>query len=108
MRGAQTSASISIHVSNSRHRGIASTANGTSHSEYCGLHTLLVSRNAATTRKHNCATRGRLGAVKATYATAAQHSRNSAPLTVLSTLGVSPDRSAPSKPAHPVKYETTL
>lgn len=101
-------ASMSIQLSSRRQRGIASTASGTSHSEYCGLQTLFVSRNTATTRKHSCARRGRRGAVSATYATPTQPSRNSAALTVLSTLGAWPGSSGPSNPAHPVKCETTL
>lgn len=99
---------MSIQLSSRRQRGIARTASGTSHSEYCGLHTLFVSRNTATTRKHSCASRGRRGAVSATYATPRQPSRNSAPLTVLSTLGVSPASSGPSNPTQPVKWEITL
>ncbi len=51
-----------IHASSRRVCGMASTASGTSHSEYCGLHTLLTSRNPATIRKATCATRGRRGA----------------------------------------------
>lgn len=65
IRGTQTSASIVIQASRIRVCGIASTASGTSHSEYCGLHTLLTSRNPATMRKANCATRGRRGAFSA-------------------------------------------
>src|SRR5438874_7833162 len=34
-----------IQASTSFQRGTASTASGTSHREYCGLHTLFVSRN---------------------------------------------------------------
>ena len=62
IRGTQTRASIVIHASRSRVCGIASTASGTSHSEYCGLHTLLNSRKNATVRNRICATRGSRGA----------------------------------------------
>jgi hypothetical protein len=65
IRGTHTSASIVIHASSTRRCGRASTASGTNHSENCGLHTLLVNRNAATTRNNSCATRGRCGAVSA-------------------------------------------
>src|SRR6478752_9605918 len=58
----QTTASDACHSSSGRHRGRASTASGSSQSEYCGDHTLLVSRNAAMTRKASWANRGRLAA----------------------------------------------
>src|SRR6478735_8733618 len=54
----QTTASDACHSSSGRHLGSASTASGSSHSEYCGDHTLLVSRNAAITRNANWANRG--------------------------------------------------
>src|SRR4029450_2945445 len=72
IRGYQTAASTTIHSSTVRQRAIASTASGTSHSEYCGLHTLFVTRNPATTRNVSDATRGRRGAVTAITATATQ------------------------------------
>ena len=50
--------------------GRASTASGSSHSEYCGLHTLLVSRNAATARNSSCGSRGRRGASRPSASTA--------------------------------------
>ncbi len=65
IRGTQTSASMVIQASRILVCGIASTASGTSHSEYCGLHTLFTSRKPATKRKASCATRGRRGAVRA-------------------------------------------
>jgi len=65
IRGTQTSASIVIQASRIRVCGIASTASGTSHSEYCGLHTLFTRRKPATRRKASCATRGRRGALRA-------------------------------------------
>ena len=65
IRGTHTSASIVIHASRIRVCGIASTASGISHSEYCGLHTLFTRRNPATSRKASWATRGRRGAFSA-------------------------------------------
>ncbi len=65
IRGTHTRASIVIHANRIRVCGIASTASGTSHSEYCGLHTLFTRRNPATMRNANCATRGRRGALSA-------------------------------------------
>lgn len=65
IRGTHTSASSVIQASRIRVCGIASTASGTSHSEYCGLHTLLTSRNPATSRNASCATLGRRGALSA-------------------------------------------
>lgn len=53
---------MTCQASSARQDGRASTASGSSHSEYCGLHTLLVSRNAATARKSSCGSRGRRGA----------------------------------------------
>jgi hypothetical protein len=44
----QTAISLNCHRRLTRHLGRASASNGTSHSEYCGLHTFVVSRNAAT------------------------------------------------------------
>ena len=77
IRGTHTSASIVIHASRIRRCGNASTASGTSHSEYCGLHTLFVNRNAATTRNATCVRRGRCLAVSAMYPIATQHETNS-------------------------------
>ena len=65
MRGTQTSASIVIQASRILVCGIASTASGTSQSEYCGLHTLLTRRKPATRRNASCATLGRRGAFRA-------------------------------------------
>ena len=50
-------------------RGRASTANGTSQMTYCGDHTLLVSRKAASVRKKTCGSRGRRGAARMISAT---------------------------------------
>jgi hypothetical protein len=49
-------------------RGRASTANGTSQITYCGDHTLFSIRNAASSRKHSCGSRGRRAAVRASTA----------------------------------------
>src|SRR5882762_7275674 len=108
MRGTQTRASMVIQASNGFQRGMASTASGSSHSEYCGLHTLLVSRNAAITSRHTWASRGRVGADIVTQAMPAQQSRNSTALTVFRIVGTWFCASTPSKPSQPVKYETTL
>lgn len=100
IRGTQTRASIVIHASRIRRCGRASTASGTSHSEYWGLHTLLVSRNAATTRKHNWARRGRRGAVHASHAMPPQAAANSSSDTEFSV--------EVSQPDHPVSDRATL
>src|SRR5918996_3494060 len=57
--------SASCQIVTSRQRGRASTARGSSHSAYCGDHTLLTSRNAATAKNASCASRGGSGAVSA-------------------------------------------
>jgi hypothetical protein len=82
-RGIQTRHSVTCQASSTRQDGRASTASGSSQSEYCGLHTLLVSRNAATTRNSSCGSRGRRGAVSASAATAASASTTAAAATVL-------------------------
>ena len=102
MWATHSSASNTIHGSRTRALGIASTASGTSHSEYCGLHTLLVSRNAAMTRKDSCAIRGQRGAVSPMTSTPTQHSRNSTSETVLRFSGACPCWRFGSKPAQPV------
>ena len=91
-----------------RRCGSASTASGTSHSENCGLHTLLVNRNAATTRKASWANRGRCGAVSARYAMPAQQARNNNAVTVLVTVGGSQNPNPGSNPCQPVNDFTTL
>ncbi len=53
----------------SRHRGRASATSGTNQIEYCGLHTLVVSRNASTDKKASWASRGLTGASSASQAT---------------------------------------
>ena len=70
IRGTHSSASAACQSSSERHFGRASTASGSSHSEYCGLHTLLSSRNPATSRKASWATRGRTGAASVSQADA--------------------------------------
>src|ERR1700733_536895 len=97
-----------IHARSTRRCGNASTASGTSHSENCGLHTLLVTRKAATTRNSSCATRGRRGAVNAMKAIAAQHITNNTATTVLSIVGGCQNPSLESNPRQPVNDLTTL
>jgi hypothetical protein len=70
-RGIQTRHSVTCQASSARQDGRASTASGSSQSEYCGLQTLFVSRNAATTRNSSCGSRGRRGAFSANTMTAA-------------------------------------
>src|SRR4029077_20342565 len=101
-------ASIVIHASRIRRCGSASTANGTSHSENCGLHTLLVNRNAATTRNATCTSRGRCLAVSTMYAIAIQQDTNSTAVTVFSTVGGCQNPRFWSNPRQPVKDFTTL
>ena len=75
---------MTCQASNTRQDGRASTASGSSQSEYCGLQTLLVSRNAAITRKSSCGSRGRRGAASPSRNTATSASRTTiaaAPLT---------------------------
>ncbi len=62
---------MTCQASSARQDGRASTASGSSQSEYCGDHTLLVSRKAATTRKSSCGSRGRRGASRASASTPA-------------------------------------
>ncbi len=69
-RGTQTRHSVTCQASSARQDGRASTASGSSQSEYCGDQTLLVSRKAATTRKSSCGSRGRRGASRPSTATA--------------------------------------
>jgi hypothetical protein len=70
-RGIHTRHSVTCQASSARQDGRASTASGSSQSEYCGLHTLLVSRNSATTRNSSCGSRGRRGAISPSANTAA-------------------------------------
>jgi hypothetical protein len=77
---------VACQASNARQDGRASTASGSSHSEYCGLQTLLLSRNTAITRKSSCGSRGRRGASNASRTTAASASSTAAAAGVL-TLG---------------------
>src|SRR5215472_14308126 len=78
----QTSASChSAYVSS---RGLASTTSGTSQITYWGDQTLLASRNAASTRKNTCGTRGRRGAARTRTQISAHATPNSAADTRLS------------------------
>src|SRR5262249_15243257 len=58
--------------------GRASTTSGTSQTTYCGDQTLLVTKNAAVSRKISCSNRGRLGAATASAMTPTQAIRNRA------------------------------
>src|SRR5579862_9685245 len=65
-------------------RGRASTTSGTSQTTYCGDQTLLASRNAASTRKNTCGTRGRRGAVRISTPMSTHPARNASPENELS------------------------
>ena len=86
--------SVSCHSRYGHSRGRARTAIGTSQITYCGDHTLFSIRNAASSRKHSCGSRGLRGAAKAntaiaTRATArnADDSRFSSPTEELPSTG---------------------
>ena len=98
-----SSASNAIHGNSTFTRGTASTASGTSHSEYWGLHTLLVRRKIATMRNASCAMRGVVAAVKPITRTATQPSANSTSDTMFRVAGASPAARPASNPAHPVR-----
>jgi hypothetical protein len=66
-----------------RQDGLASTASGSSQRLYCGDHTLLVSRNAATARNSSCGSRGRRGASRPRANTAPSASSTLRAATVL-------------------------
>ena len=80
----QTSASC--HRTYGHQRGRASTASGTSQMTYCGDQTLFVIRNAASSRKHSCGSRGRRGAASASRAIAAKATTMAAADILLSVL----------------------
>ncbi len=80
---------MACQASSARQDGRASTASGSSHSEYCGLHTLLVSRNAATTRKSNCGNRGLRGATRPSPSTP-QSATSTASVAIPFTWGAEP------------------
>ena len=61
---------MTCQASSARQDGRASTASGSSQSEYCGDQTLFVSRKAATTTKSSWGSRGRRGASSASATTA--------------------------------------
>jgi hypothetical protein len=65
MRGNHRNASTACQARIARHEGRASTASGTSHSEYCGDQTLFTSRKPATSRNSSCGSRGRVRATMA-------------------------------------------
>jgi hypothetical protein len=92
-RGIQTRHSVTCQASSTRQDGRASTASGSSQSEYCGLQTLLVSRNAATTRNSSCGSRGRRGAISPSTNTAASASSTATAATPLTCgAGLLPPR----------------
>jgi hypothetical protein len=78
--------SASCHSRYGHSRGRASTASGTSQTTYCGDQTLFVIRNAASSRKHSCGSRGRRGAASASRAIAAKATIRAAADSSLSTL----------------------
>jgi len=95
-RGTHSNASVACHSSSERHFGRARTASGSSHSEYCGLHTLFRSRNPATSRNATCATRGRTGAASVSHAAPARKASIRTATTAFSTVGDSPAARGPS------------
>jgi hypothetical protein len=102
-RGIQTRHSAACQASSARQDGRASTASGSSQSEYCGLQTLLVSRNPATTRKSSCGSRGRRGAISPSANTAASASSTVTAATPLTFGAGSPP---PSTCATPYQSES--
>ncbi len=78
--------SASCHSRYGHSRGRASTASGTSQTTYCGDQTLFVIRNAASSRKHSCGSRGRRGAARASRAIAAKATTSAAADISLSAL----------------------
>src|ERR1700733_7985002 len=97
-----------IHANRIRRCGNASTASGTSHSENCGLHTLLVIRKAASTRSDSCATRGRRAEVRAMEPIAGQGNTNRVRTHSVRCPGGCQKPRSLSKPCQPVKDLTTL
>jgi len=86
-RGTQSTASVSCQIRIGFHLGNASTASGNNHSEYCGLHTLFVSRNPATTRNSSCISRGRSSARSARTAIPTHTTRKQTRVSALSRPG---------------------
>ena len=66
MRRYQYTVSNAAQPKTNRQRGRASTSSGTSHMEYCGLHTLFVIMKASVARNATWPTRGVRGAAKMT------------------------------------------
>src|SRR6266516_780145 len=64
--------SATCHTAYAHIRGLASTTSGASQTTYCGDHTLLLTRKAASTRKKTWGTRGRRGAVRIRAPTSTQ------------------------------------
>src|ERR1700712_3660938 len=85
----QTTTSENCQASTGRHRGRASVTRGSSQRLYCGDHTLLVSRNAATTRNISWATRGRRCEDRANQAMARHERPNRANDSTLRNVGES-------------------
>ena len=85
--GNHRNASVACQASSARQDGRASTASGTSHSEYCGLHTLLVTRKPTSSRNSSCGSRGLTRAPSASAATPTHTARMPMITTVLSTAG---------------------
>ena len=92
-------------ASSARQDGRASTASGSSHSEYCGDHTLFVSRKAATTRKSSCGNRGRRGASRPSAATAPTASTTAIAATPL-TCGGEPESPPVTRWSRPYQSES--
>ena len=98
-----------IHASRMRRCGNASTASGTSHSENCGLHTLLVNRNSGDDQERHLRQprplrRGQRDVSDTRTTQYEQH----AITTVLSIVGGSHRPRPVSKPCQSVKDFTTL
>jgi hypothetical protein len=100
-RVSSSTASAACQTRNERQRGRASASRGTSHSENCGLHTLLVTRNATTTRNSSCGSLGRRGARSASTQTPASATTSSIAAPRFSRSGASPPGTRPSRVAPP-------
>ncbi len=96
--GTQTSASVACQSSSERQRGRASTASGSSHSEYCGLHTLFSSRNAGHQQERQLRhPRAHRRGQRQPADARGQQSTSSTATDALSTVGVCPAASGPSR-----------
>jgi len=87
---------MACQASNARQDGLASTASGTSHRLYCGLHTLLVSRNPATRRNSSWGSRGRRRAPSANAPTPRHTASTPTATAAFSTFGAPPEGTARS------------